>query len=185
MSDDIYTGKMMDRRYVGEHVDILYSAKRCIHAEECIHRLAAVFDAKRRPWILPGATPAETVAEVVAHCPSGALHYESKDGAVDIRETPPPTNEITLWHNGPLQFSGELHITGANVQINDETRVTLCRCGQSQSKPFCDNSHKTSGFDGTVTAPLTALPTRDGGPLKISVSPNGPLVLEGAFSAAG
>ena len=30
--------------------------------------------------------------------------------------------------------------------------VTLCRCGQSKTKPFCDSSHKECGFDSVVEA---------------------------------
>jgi CDGSH-type Zn-finger protein/uncharacterized Fe-S cluster protein YjdI len=179
MSDQ-YTGKAMDRRYTGDAVDITYSAKRCIHAEECIHRLSEVFDARRRPWILPGATSEGRVAQAVEHCPSGALHYESKAGGPG--EAVPTTNSIVIWHNGPLQISGDLHIEGTAINIQDETRATLCRCGGSQSKPFCDNSHKSSGFDGTLTADLTAVPDSEGGPLKVTVLPNGPLSIEGGVT---
>jgi CDGSH-type Zn-finger protein/uncharacterized Fe-S cluster protein YjdI len=179
MSDQ-YTGKAMDRRYTGEHVDILYNLKRCIHAEECIHRLAEVFDNKRRPWILPGDAGVDRVAETVEHCPSGALHYESKEGSPG--EAVPVTNSIVVWHNGPLQLSGDLHIEGVTVDLQDETRVTLCRCGGSQNKPFCDNTHKTNGFEGALVNGLTAVPVSDGGPLKVSVMPNGPLIIEGAFT---
>lgn len=60
---------------------------------------------------------------------------------------PPETNTIILWHNGPLQVHGDLSIQGTNVDIADETRVTLCRCGASQQKPFCDQTHRSIGFE--------------------------------------
>lgn len=179
MSDQ-YTGKGMDRRYSGQDVDITYNAKRCIHAEECVHRLGEVFDAKRRPWILPDAASSERVADVVTLCPSGALHYDSKDGTP--AEATPDTNSITLWHNGPMQFTGQLRIAGTTVDIQEETRATLCRCGASQNKPFCDNSHKTIDFDGTAADGMSATAVPDGGPLKVTVLPNGPLNVEGSFS---
>jgi CDGSH-type Zn-finger protein/uncharacterized Fe-S cluster protein YjdI len=177
---DQYTRKDMDRRYSGEAVDITYSAKRCIHAEECIHRMGQVFDAKRRPWIMPGDTSAAQAAEVIVHCPSGALHFDDKSGA--LVEAVPATNIIAVWDNGPLQFTGDLRIEGATVAIEHETRATLCRCGASQNKPFCDNSHKVSGFEGTTVASMTAMPLSEGGPLKVTVVPNGPLRIEGAFT---
>jgi CDGSH-type Zn-finger protein/uncharacterized Fe-S cluster protein YjdI len=175
-----YTGKAMDRRYSGQHVDITYNVKRCIHAEECIHRLSAVFDAKRRPWILIEGTSAEQVALTVQHCPSGALHYEPKDGTPS--ETTPNVNAVVAWHNGPLQISGDLRIEGAAVNLQEETRATLCRCGDSQNKPFCDNAHKSNGFEGSFVAGMIAVPAGEGGPLKITVMPNGPLILEGAMT---
>lgn len=179
MSDQ-YTGKNMDRRYSGENVDITYNAKRCIHAEECIHRLGEVFDKNRRPWILADATTSDRVAEVVTLCPSGALHYESKDGSA--AEIIPQANAVTLWHNGPLQLSGQLRIEGTTVDVQEETRATLCRCGASQNKPFCDNSHKQIDFDGTAAEGMNATAIPDGGPLKVTVMPDGPLNIEGSFS---
>lgn len=175
-----YTGKGMDRRYTGQDVDILYNVKRCIHAEECVHRLGEVFNPQRKPWILPDATTGDRVADVVPRCPSGALHYESKDGS--SVEAVPESNRITLWHNGPLQLSGQLRIEGTTVDVQDETRVTLCRCGGSQNKPFCDNTHKHNGFEGAAAEGLSATAVSDGGPLKVSVQPNGPLTVEGSFS---
>lgn len=135
MMDEKYTGKAQDRRYVGSDADILYNVKRCIHAEECIQRLASVFDAKKRPWITPTGAPVEAIVEVIPKCPSGALHYERKDGGLE--ETAPPENTITLWADGPVQFHGDLIIEGATVELKGETRATLCRCGASENKPFC------------------------------------------------
>jgi CDGSH-type Zn-finger protein len=48
--------------------------------------------------------------------------------------------------NGPLRVTGEIH-----VRLDDGTeevlpRATLCRCGGSERKPFCDNTHLRNGF---------------------------------------
>src|SRR5579885_1292832 len=115
-----YTGKNMDRRYVGEAVDITYNIRRCIHAEQCIHHLEAVFNKDARPWINVKDTPAQEIMAVVAMCPSGALHAEPKDGTP--AEAPAERNTITLNVKGPLQVAGSLQIRGANVEISDETR---------------------------------------------------------------
>jgi len=117
---------------------------------------------------------------VVTHCPSGALHYDARDR--NTREAIPETNTVILWHNGPLQITGDLRIEGTTVDVQQETRATLCRCGGSQNKPFCDNTHKHIDFDGSAVGGMTAVPISEGGSLKITVNPNASLSLEGAFT---
>lgn len=127
-----------DRRYTGTNGDITYNLKRCIHAEHCIHGLAQVFDKNARPWINADGASADEIAAAVIDCPSGALHYWRKDGGAV--ESIPEKNTIILWRDGPLQFTGDLRLDGS------ETRATLCRCGGSNNKPFCDGTHKINGF---------------------------------------
>ena len=173
-----YVGRTQDRRYSGEDVDITYSLKRCIHAKDCVNRLSEVFDIDKRPWINPDGTSADRVAEMVPLCPSGALHYDAKAG--DVAETTPDKNIIQLWKDGPLQFTGNLTIQGASVDISDETRATLCRCGASENKPFCDNTHKEIDFHTEVT-PVESRAGLEvkGGNLVITATENGPYGVEG------
>lgn len=177
-----YTGKAMDRRYAGEAADITYNLKRCIHAEHCVHHLAQVFDTSKRPWINPNGAPPEEVTRFIPICPSGALHVECKDGQ---SESAPPENVVRLWQDGPLQFHGTLEIVGATVNVQDETRATLCRCGGSRNKPFCDNAHRENQFAAQDTLPgrLPTIPSvvDKADKLKISVQANGPLQVEGRF----
>lgn len=176
---DKYTGKAQDRRYSADDVDVTFNLKRCIHAAECVNRLSAVFDTEKRPWIQPENAPADDVAHVVGHCPSGALHYERKDGGP--AEAAPDKNVVTLWADGPVQVHGDVAIQAAGVDITDETRVTLCRCGASDQKPFCDNSHKESGFSAAEETIVTAkaTPQDAGGKLTITVFENGPMEFNG------
>ena len=49
--------------------------------------------------------------------------------------------------NGPLQVRGRLRIVDAEGNVVREmTRASLCRCGHSRRKPFCDNSHRLVNF---------------------------------------
>jgi CDGSH-type Zn-finger protein len=59
------------------------------------------------------------------------------------------STRITVRGNGPLLIEGDFELVDATGQpygLGGRTRVTLCRCGQSQNKPFCDGQHKACGF---------------------------------------
>ena len=174
-----YVGRTQDRRYIGTDVDITYSLKRCIHAEFCVKHLAQVFDKNKRPWIDPNGSSAEEIAAVQLLCPSGALHYERKDGGSP--EPLPETNTIIVWKDGPLQFTADLSLNGTTVALAAETRATLCRCGASQNKPFCDNAHKAIGFSADEVEPLQTRPEliKTGGRLNVTAQADGPLEVEG------
>jgi CDGSH-type Zn-finger protein len=63
--------------------------------------------------------------------------------------------KITARHNGPLRVEGDFEILdpdGKPFGLAGRTGVSLCRCGHSQNKPFCDGSHKTIGFQDQVQA---------------------------------
>jgi CDGSH-type Zn-finger protein/uncharacterized Fe-S cluster protein YjdI len=159
----------------GRDITIQYDGKRCIHARFCVTQAAATFlEDAQGPWILPDASAAEDVAAVIRQCPSGALTYRRRDGH---DETAPPVNLVTLRENGPYALRGDLSIDGAPAGF----RATLCRCGASKRKPFCDKSHKYVGFTATgEPASLAAqqLSTREG-PLAVSLEPDGALEVRG------
>jgi CDGSH-type Zn-finger protein len=58
--------------------------------------------------------------------------------------------KITVMKNGPLRLEGVdlqiLDMTGAAYGLGGRTVVSLCRCGHSSNKPFCDGSHNHHGF---------------------------------------
>lgn len=58
--------------------------------------------------------------------------------------------KITVQKNGPLRYEGEnLQIVdpeGRPYGLGGRTLVSLCRCGHSSNKPFCDGSHNHHGF---------------------------------------
>jgi len=66
-----------------------------------------------------------------------------------------PATKITVTHNGSIRVEGDFEIVdpqGNPFGLSGRTVVTLCRCGHSNTKPFCDGSHKTCGFADMVTA---------------------------------
>lgn len=167
------------KKYSSDSIDVSYDVKRCIHAAECVRGLPAVFDVAKRPWIQPGNASADAVAEVVARCPTGALHFSRKDGASG--EAAPAQNRIVVTANGPLYVRGDLQIELADETM-PETRAALCRCGQSANKPFCDNAHKTAEFtdSGQINQNQNA-ELEPSGQLVVNPASNGPLLLRGNF----
>lgn len=134
------------REYQGQDVTVLFELKRCIHAAECIRRLPAVFNLGNRPWIQVDAASADEITEVIERCPSGALHFVL---AGDKEEKAPDLNSVLPIRNGPLYIRGNLRIRTENGETLRETRAALCRCGESENKPFCDNSHRKIKFQAT------------------------------------
>jgi CDGSH-type Zn-finger protein/uncharacterized Fe-S cluster protein YjdI len=163
-------------RVQGEKLELLFEARRCIHARFCVTGAPQVFLANvQGPWIHPDAMPVERVVEIAHACPSGAIRYRRVDGVSD--ETAPPVNLASVREHGPYAFRGQLRLDGQALGF----RATLCRCGASKNKPFCDGSHHEIGFDATGEPPTKEtgmLPTRDG-VLAIDPQPNGPLAVSG------
>lgn len=63
--------------------------------------------------------------------------------------------KITVNNNGPLRVEGEFTICdpqGGVFDLAGRTGISLCRCGHSENKPFCDGSHKRVGFQSEVKA---------------------------------
>jgi len=55
------------------------------------------------------------------------------------------TTKITVLNNGSLRIEGDFEILdkeGKQYDLNGRTTVSLCRCGMSKNKPFCDGAHK-------------------------------------------
>jgi CDGSH-type Zn-finger protein len=62
---------------------------------------------------------------------------------------------IACAPNGPLRISGNFVIKdsqGKDFDVSGRTTISLCRCGQSLNKPFCDGSHARGGFQSVVEA---------------------------------
>ena len=63
--------------------------------------------------------------------------------------------KITVKDNGPLRIEGDFEILdagGATFGLAGRTALSLCRCGHSANKPFCDGAHKAAGFTDQVQA---------------------------------
>jgi len=162
----------------GETVTIQFDASRCIHSRGCVLGHPEVYVPNVvGEWIHPdAATPAEVI-RTGQNCPSGAIQVFLNDGT-GSSNTPPVVNTLRVRENGPLAIEAELQIKG---EPQAAPRATLCRCGASQNKPFCDGSHVAAGFAATgepATVAAEALGIRNG-PVNVQPTPNGPLRVTG------
>jgi CDGSH-type Zn-finger protein/uncharacterized Fe-S cluster protein YjdI len=183
-------------RYHGTDIEVSYDSNRCIHVRVCVEGLPGVFDPDERPWIDADGADADEIAAVVEACPTGALQYERPDGAAG--ETAPDRNTVVATADGPLYVRGDVElVTPDGGTVLEDTRIGLCRCGHSENKPLCDNSHsrvfEAEGADRN-DADRNTLPegtgeaTGDGedgegpsGPLTVTLQRDGPFTLEGSY----
>lgn len=161
------------------HMTMLFDTKKCIHSRHCVTGAPSVFLANvEGPWIIPDAADPDYLSGIAHMCPSGAIRYERTDGHPN--EPVPPVNLVATREAGPYAVRGEIHLDGGPASYY---RLTLCRCGASKNKPFCDSSHKTINF-GATGEPATFEGKTDmlanrGGPLAIDPQTDGPLQIRG------
>ena len=64
-------------------------------------------------------------------------------------------SKVTVRNSGPLRIEGEFTICdqdGNPFGLAGRTVISLCRCGHSENKPFCDGNHRSKGFQSEVKA---------------------------------
>jgi uncharacterized Fe-S cluster protein YjdI len=133
--------------YEGRAVTVTFDPTRCIHSEECVHVLPAVFDPSRKRWIRPDEASADEVVAAVARCPSGALQVRRRGDAVASISPGEGVVAVTVSRDGPLLLRGRLRImdaAGETIAMADA--AALCRCGATAHPPFCDGSHTRISF---------------------------------------
>jgi CDGSH-type Zn-finger protein len=126
----------------GPGLDLKDAPGLCVHAGFCDRAFGI--------WTLvdnsdvPGAK--STAIEEAGNCPSGRLVVQEKDGreiepafkpAIGLVVDPDYDDVGPLWVRGCIPIQGS-----AGTQYEIRNRVTLCRCGKSTNKPFCDGSHR-------------------------------------------
>jgi CDGSH-type Zn-finger protein len=65
------------------------------------------------------------------------------------------STKIILKNNGSIRVEGDFElydINGNKFDLSGRTAISLCRCGLSKDKPFCDGSHREGGFQSEITA---------------------------------
>lgn len=161
-----------------KELTLRFDARRCIHSRHCVLGAPDVFLANvAGAWLHPEAVPVERCVAIAHACPSGAITYERHDGGAP--EAPPAVNVLRIRENGPYAIHADVDLTGHGRLL----RATLCRCGKSSNKPFCDNTHREAGFAATgepTTIASDPLETR-GSLLRITPFTDGPLQVFGSL----
>ena len=134
-------------RTAGEEIDLTWSEELCEEARFCHAGDGAWGYAERSRE--PEAKK-KAVYQACA-CPSGSLTaWDKKTGRMIEPVLEPSIGLIESSEegtSGPIWVKGRIPIESADgTEYEVRNRVTLCRCGQSQNKPFCDGTHIATGF---------------------------------------
>jgi len=127
--------------YSGKGVDLIDEEGLCASMRFC--------DRPPRAWTAAANSHNEEyrviAIEEACNCVSGRLTAVDKDGNVHepaLNKEISPVQDTAAGRRGPLWVKGGIPIEGADGQeYKVRNRVTLCRCGRSSNKPFCDTSH--------------------------------------------
>jgi CDGSH-type Zn-finger protein len=139
-------GRTPDRvkDYKGKELTIHDNRGVCAHVGYCTDNSPKVFDTSKRPWIDPDGDTPEKTKKTIRTCPSGALSYthNQKKWIGNEREA-----GIKIHKDGPHCVQGEVELVDedGNKPFLKE-HYTLCRCGYSKNKPFCDGTHWSAKF---------------------------------------
>ncbi len=148
--------------YDGPELQLKDNIKYCVHARFCM--------AKGTVWELVEHSDKEEARDLTLretfYCPSGRLKI--KDKKKDEFAEPALTPSLSLIEDPQKQCSGPLWVKGG-IPLEDSechpyeirNRVTLCRCGVSANKPFCDGTHLQVRFQDGLPGPFVPATTPD------------------------
>jgi len=142
-------GRQPDRLddYDGEGYTVKDNRGICQHSGFCTDQLPEVFRLGKEPFVDQFAAETGRIALQTLKCPSGAISFSPDNFPVilsfeDSTERP----HITVSKNGPYRVKGNIRLEAGFLQGASQNRFTLCRCGGSKNKPFCDGTHWYNNF---------------------------------------
>lgn len=155
------------QEYPGKEITVYFNRSICSGAGSCVRKLPSVFKSgDGSHWIYPDNDTVENIIERVKGCPSGALAYSlGGEVVVDEREE----EKITIAKDGPLHVEGVTLENKPHPTHCSDSKFSLCRCGYSKNKPFCDYSHAENGWheddewEGKTTMTQPASPGEESG----------------------
>ena len=123
------------RTWEGRTLGTFFNPNTCMHAAFC-----KPLKALRERELSGDDEAAAEIMQVIDSCPSGALTFEAHDTT-----EPAPTAtgaDVLIMVGGEVRVQGAFEINAPLLARQHAERATLCRCGESRNKPWCDGRHK-------------------------------------------
>ena len=136
------------QRFEGPGADLLDVPELCSGARFC--------EAEGGSWNLvqksDDAAAKDMLIRQTGNCPSGRLVVVDKSTGKPVEpefgQSIGVTEDPDVGVSGPLRVKGGIPVESADGSVYEIMhRMTLCRCGRSKNKPFCDGAHFNSGFN--------------------------------------
>ncbi|WP_419763622.1 MAG: CDGSH iron-sulfur domain-containing protein [Arcobacter sp.] len=127
--------------YDSKNVTVTFNRSICAGSENCVKKFPDIYTSGSVDWINLEKGTIENIIASIEDCPSGALSYSlNKDADCQLEDC--QKEKIDIIKHGPIQVRGPINIKIEKwSSFANKTKFTLCRCGNSQNKPFCDYSH--------------------------------------------
>lgn len=127
------------QKYNGKEINIIFNRSICAGAGTCVRNFPKIYKNASEDWINPDGDSIDEVKKSIKQCPSGALSYEFKDESSNEKYK---ECKITIIKNGPMNILGDVNLNVDKWSTNaNQQKYSLCRCGASENKPFCDYTH--------------------------------------------
>jgi CDGSH-type Zn-finger protein/truncated hemoglobin YjbI len=151
--------RVPDRResYPGLQVTVLDNRGICAHSGYCTDRLPTAFHAGSEPFVTASGARMDDIVQAARNCPSGALSF-AVDGVEQREQVDQAGREpaIEVSKDGPYRVTGGIPLVDGHGEPEHRAagasleHYSLCRCGQSQNKPFCSGMHYYVNFADPV-----------------------------------
>jgi CDGSH-type Zn-finger protein len=145
-ADERLTAERQIRIRGGKGIVVRRDRSLCMDAGFCGNRLTNI------DRMTPNSDDTSIRAQIMAmieRCPSGSYVYALDEDGPDVEPDLPEQIAVTIEItsngpiDGPLWVTGNIEIVRSdNLPVEKRNRVTLCNCGKSKNKPFCDGTHR-------------------------------------------
>jgi len=136
------------KKYTNGEITVVWKPHLCVHATTCFVELPKVFIPYERPWIRMSGASTKEIMDTVSKCPTQAISFYNNNEMPSDEKNSEPSTEIKIIKNGAFLVKGSFKLTdcdGNEIVVGNST--TLCRCGHTKNRPFCDSSHLQTDFN--------------------------------------
>ncbi len=152
--DEKSDSRVADRldHYRGIGVSINDNRGICQHSGLCTDRAPSVFRTEAEPFVAPAGGRVDEIIRAASDCPSGALSAALGDGDPTGRSDTERPAAVEVSKDGPYRIRGSIQLLDHDGRLEPRNQgaslehYALCRCGQSQNKPFCSGMHWYANF---------------------------------------